>query len=96
MNCISTAEVHVAQVALAAAVLKAPAHRLLAAAGIVDAPDPVRRDVRTVAFLRALDLDPAEALGASAVARADRWVPQPSTRARSFRHIASQIRLTAP
>ena len=37
--------------------------------------DPVKRDVRTVSFLRSLDLDPVEVLGAEAVAAADAWVP---------------------
>lgn len=94
MNCISNAEAQVAQAALFAAVMKAPAHRLLAAAGLVEAPDPVRRDARSVAFLRALDLDPSEILGHQVVARADRWAAQPSTaRVRSRRPIGSQSRL---
>ena len=77
VSCVSTTEAALAQVGLAAAVLKAPVHRLLASAGVVDAPDPVRRDVRTVAFLRGLDLDPVEVLGAEAVAAADAWLPAP-------------------
>jgi hypothetical protein len=74
VNCLSTAEVVAGNVAVTAAVLKAPVHRILADLGVVAAPDPVARDVRTVAFLRQLDLDPVEILGAEVVATADRWV----------------------
>jgi hypothetical protein len=71
VNCLTQAEVAAANVAVTAAVLKAPIHRLLADVGLVAPPDPVARDVRTVAFLRTLDLDPAAVLGAAVVARAD-------------------------
>ena len=63
MNCVSSTEVVLGQVGLAAAVLRDPVHRALATAGLVAPIDPVRRDVRTVAFLRSLDLDPVEVLG---------------------------------
>lgn len=72
-NCLTQAEVAVGHAALAAAVLKAPVHRFLADLGVVAAPDPVARDARTVAFLRRLDLDPVEILGADTVADADAW-----------------------
>ena len=75
MNCVSNTEVVVGQVALAAAVLKDPVHRMLASAGIVAPYDPVKRDVRTVGFLRSLDLDPVEVLGAETVRAADAWAP---------------------
>lgn len=75
VNCLSQGEVVVAHVALAGALLKEPAHRGLAALGVVPHPDPVGRDVRTIAFLRGLDLDPVEVLGAEAVERAECWVP---------------------
>ena len=74
-NCISTSEQVAANAALAVAVLRAPAHRALAAAGLVAPPDPVRRDARTVGFLRALELEPADILGAAVVARAEAWQP---------------------
>lgn len=74
-NCLSHAEVVAGHLALAAAVAKAPAHRFLCDLGLVDPPDPVARDARTVAFLRQLDLDPVEILGAEVVAAADRWTP---------------------
>jgi hypothetical protein len=71
VNCLSQSEVVVANVAVTAALLKEPAHRVLADLGLVAPPDPVARDVRTVAFLRAIDMDPVEVLGAGAVAGAD-------------------------
>jgi hypothetical protein len=77
-NCLSQAEVVAGHVALAAAVLKAPAHRFLADIGLVAPPDPVARDARTVAFLRGLELDPVAILGAEVVARAERWAREPS------------------
>jgi len=70
-NCLSQSELMVGHVALAAALAKGPVHRVLADVGLVAAPDPVARDQRTVAFLRALDLDPVASLGPEAVARAD-------------------------
>jgi len=84
VNCLSSAEVIGANVALTAAVLKAPIHRFLADLGLVDAPDPVRRDAHTVAFLRGLDLDPVEILGADVVDAADRWVPAPAQERRAW------------
>jgi hypothetical protein len=81
VNCLSQGEVVVAHVALAGALLKEPAHRGLAALGVVPHPDPVGRDVRTIAFLRDLDLDPVEVLGAETVERAERWVPAEAERA---------------
>lgn len=74
VNCLSNAEIVAGNVAVTAAVLKAPVHRMLADLGVVAPPDPVARDARTVAFLRNLDLDPVEILGGSVVDAADRWV----------------------
>jgi hypothetical protein len=74
VNCLNQAEVAAANVAVTAAVLKAPVHRLLADVGLVAPADPVARDVRTVAFLRSLDLDPVAVLGADVVDRADALV----------------------
>jgi hypothetical protein len=93
MNCVSNAEAMVAQAGLAVAVLRSPVHRLLADAGLVAPPDPVKRDVRTVAFLKALDLDPVEVLGEAVVARAEQWVPQPAPALRWRMPIGSQRRL---
>ena len=74
-NCLSTAEAATAWAAVAAYVIRPPAHRMLARAGLAPDPDPVAHDVRTVAFLEALDLDPVEVLGADVVAQASSWTP---------------------
>ena len=103
VNCLSRSETVVAQAALAVALLREPAHRLLADLGLVDAPLPVARDAHTTSFLRALDLDPVEVLGAEVVTAADAWVaagqPRPS-RSRALadawaRPIGSQSLLAA-
>jgi len=73
-QCLSNTEFAVANAALIAAALKGPVHRGLASVGLATEPLAVARDARTVAFLRALDLDPADCLGAPAVTAADDWV----------------------
>ena len=95
MNCISSSEQVAASAGLAVAVLRGPVHRMLAAADLVAPPDPVRRDVRTVGFLRALDLDPVEILGSDVVEQAGAWVaPGRQVWARRWlRPIGSQSRL---
>jgi hypothetical protein len=96
VNCVSNAEAALASAALVGSIMKPPLHRVLAAAGLVAPPDPVKRDVRTVAFLRSLDLDPVDILGADVVAAADTWVPQPRSAARaSARPIRSHRLLAA-
>lgn len=77
VNCVNNIEVILGKVVLAAAIAKDPAHRLLSRAGLVGEPDPVKHDVRTVAFLRSLDLDPVEVLGQRAVDAAAAWTPKP-------------------
>jgi hypothetical protein len=78
LNCLSTVEHQISCVAVVAAVVREPAHRALASLGIVPHPDPVGRDRRTVGFLRSLDLDPVEILGAPVVAAADAWTYEDS------------------
>jgi hypothetical protein len=77
-SCLTQAEHVAATAALAVALVKAPAHRFLASAGLVPAADTVGRDARTVAFLRALELDPVSVLGADVVAAADEWAYEAS------------------
>ena len=89
VNCLSNAEAAVAQAALVAAIVREPAHRLAAQYGLVQAPSPVARDARTVAFLRSLDLEAEPVLGAAAVAAADAWVAAGQRRASSSRALAS-------
>lgn len=59
----------------AAYFIRPPAHKMLAKLDLAPDPDPVAHDVRTVAFLEALDLDPVEALGAETVEAAAAWAP---------------------
>jgi hypothetical protein len=73
-QCLTNTEFAVANAALIAAALKKPVHRALASVGIAREPLTVARDARTVEFLRALEVDPVDALGASAVRAADEWV----------------------
>ncbi|NND73916.1 MAG: hypothetical protein HKN44_02815 [Ilumatobacter sp.] len=77
-TCISNAEAAVAWAGVAGYVLTPRVHRALASVGLAPEPDPVAHDVRTVAFLRALDLDPVEVLGADVVAQAESWTPDAS------------------
>jgi hypothetical protein len=70
-NCLTTFEFVAGKVAFAAWLGAEPAHRALANLGVVEARDLVARDTRTIAFLRSLELDPVELLGAEVVARAD-------------------------
>ena len=102
VNCMSNTEAAIASAAIVGYVVKAPVHRALAAVGLAPEPDPVAHDVRTVAFLRALDLDPVDALGTDVVAQAEAWVPSSDwvpfrdrLRAISARPIGSQSLITA-
>ncbi len=76
VNCMSNAEAAGAAAMAATYFLKPPVHRMLAKIDLVPDPDPVAHDVRTVAFLQALDLDPVEALGQAAVDEAAAWQPE--------------------
>lgn len=78
VNCLTNAEAAIAGAAFVGYAVKPPLHRAMAKLGLVNEPDPVAHDVRTVAFLRSLDLDPVEILGADAVAAAAAWTPQPA------------------
>ena len=78
VNCMSNAEAAGVAAITATYFLKPPLHKLLAKVDLAPDPDPVAHDVRTVAFLEALDLDPVEALGAEAVAHAAAWTPDTS------------------
>jgi len=94
VNCVSNSEAAVAQVAIVFSALKMPVHRALANAGLVDPFDFARRDLRTVTFLRSLDLDPVDVLGEDVVDRADAWAPHAQLRRRRWaRPIGSQSRL---
>jgi hypothetical protein len=104
-DCLSTAEAAVCQMALIGYAAKDPVHRLIARCGVVAEPDVVGRNVRTIAFLRSLDLDPVEILGADVVEAAAAWIPTGRRQATgsgsrwrsaaSTRPIGSQSLLTA-
>ncbi|MBA3287694.1 MAG: hypothetical protein H0U21_06675 [Acidimicrobiia bacterium] len=105
MNCLSTAEAAAAGAAFVGYALTPRLHRALASVGLANEPDPVRHDVTTVSFLRSLDLDPVEILGADVVAAAAAWrAPQPvrvgdvvrsALRSASARPIGSQSLISA-
>jgi hypothetical protein len=75
---MSNVEAAGAAAAVATYFLKPLIHRALARIDLAPDPDPVAHDVRTVAFLTALDLDPVEVLGAHAVDAASAWTPNTS------------------
>ncbi len=77
-NCLSNTEAALASAAIVGYFVKGPVHKALAAVDLAPDPDPVAHDVRTVAFLRALDLDPVAVLGADVVAQAESWTPDTS------------------
>ena len=78
VNCMSKAEAALAAAGFVGYAVKGPVHRALAAADLAPDPDPVAHDVRTVAFLEALDLDPVEVLGQDVVDQTSAWVPDSS------------------
>ncbi len=73
-QCMSNFEFAVANTALIAAAVKGPVHRALASVGLATEPLEVARNARTIDFLRALELDPSDSLGAETVVAADEWV----------------------
>ena len=75
VNCLSNAEAAGAAAIAATYFLKPPVHKVLAKLDLAPDPDPIAHDVRTVAFLQALGLDPIDALGTEAVAAATAWTP---------------------
>ena len=78
VNCMSNAEAAGTAAIAVTYFLKPPVHKLLAKADLAPDPDPIAHDVRTVAFLEALDLDPVDALGPEAVEAAASWTPDTS------------------
>ena len=76
-QCLSTAEATIAGLGLVVHIVKDPLQQQLAEWGLAPAVELVGRDAYTVAFLRSLELDPVEILGADVVAAADNWVKPP-------------------
>ena len=85
-NCVSRADVIVGTVAFGAYVFKEPIRDGLVALGVLPEPHPLAADMRTVTFLRGLDLDPVPVLGDDVVVAADRALafPRPKVYRRSL------------
>jgi hypothetical protein len=71
-NCVSKADVIVGTIGFGAYVFKGPAQDALVAMGLLPEPHPLAPEMRTVSFLRDLDLDPRPILGDDVVDAADR------------------------
>jgi hypothetical protein len=86
-NCVSKVDAIAFSVGFSAYVLKGPIQEGLVAAGLLPEPHPLARDMRTVPFLRELDLDPKAILGEDVVDAADRALafPRQKVYRRSFR-----------
>lgn len=70
-NCVSKVDVVAGTIGLAAYVLKEPVKEGLRAVGLLPEAHRLAVEMRTVNFLRDLDLDPVEILGADTVAAVD-------------------------
>jgi hypothetical protein len=81
-NCLTTFDVVVSQAIAVGMVLKRPVQDRLAVAGLVRPFDQLGEHANTVAFLRSLDLDPVEILGADVVTAAATWKRAPWARRR--------------
>jgi hypothetical protein len=84
---VSKVDMIAGTVGFGAYVLKGPIQDGLVAAGLLPEPHPLARDMRTVPFLRSLDLDPVAILGEAATAAADQALafPRQKVYRRSFR-----------
>jgi hypothetical protein len=94
-GCVSKVDVVGASVGFAVYVLKEPVKEGLRAAGLLPEAHPLAVEMRTVNFLRDLDLDPVEILGADTVAAVDvaQAFPRQIVYRRSFR---AALRLVLP
>ncbi len=86
-NCVSKADVVVATIGFTGWMLKGPCEDALVAMGVIPEPHPLAVGVRTVSFLRGLDLEPAEILGDDVVEAVDAVMAFPRQRVfrRTFR-----------
>jgi hypothetical protein len=81
-NCLTGFDFVVSQAIAVGTLLKRPVQDRLAIAGLVRPFDQLGEHANTVSFLRSLDLDPVEILGADVVAAAATWRRAPWTRRR--------------
>ena len=70
-QCVSKADVVVGTIGFAAFVLHDPVKEALVDCGILPEPHPLAREIRTVQFLRRLELDPNPILGEQLVSDVD-------------------------
>jgi hypothetical protein len=86
-QCVSKADVVVGAIGFTAFLFKGPCEDALVAMGLVPEAHPLAVGVRTVSFLRDLDLDPAEILGDDVVEAVDQVLAFPRQRVfrRTFR-----------
>lgn len=86
-NCVNRLDVALSTAAIGAYLFKEPVHDALVGLGLAPERHPLARDMRAVNFLRDLDLDPVEILGAETVAAVDVAQAHPRERVyrRSFR-----------
>jgi hypothetical protein len=70
-QCVSKADVVVGSIGFAAFLFKAPCEDALVAMGLLPEPHPLAVGMRTVNFLRDLDLDPRHVLGDEVVEAVD-------------------------
>jgi hypothetical protein len=70
-QCVSKADVVVGCIGFASFLLKGPCEDALVAMGLVPEPHPLAVGMRTVNFLRDLDIDPADVLGDDVVEAVD-------------------------
>jgi hypothetical protein len=95
VNCLSKVDVAAASLGFGIYVLKEPVKEGLRAAGLLPEAHPLAVQMRTVNFLRDLDLDPVAILGAETVAAVDvaQAFPRQTVYRRSF---ADLLRLVLP
>jgi hypothetical protein len=76
-QCVSKADVVVGSIGFAAFLFKGPCEDALVAMGLMAEPHPLAVGMRTVSFLRDLDLDPGDVLGDDVVESVDRVLAFP-------------------
>jgi hypothetical protein len=92
-NCVSKADVIVGTLGFGAYLFKGPAHDAMIAAGLLPELHPLATEMRTVNFLRDLDLDPEPILGVETVEAVDRAqaFPRQKVYRRSFREAIALV-----
>lgn len=87
-NCVSKLDLVVGTIGVGSYVFRGPVKAGLVDLGILPEPHPLAVEMRTVAFLRDLDLDPAAILGEDVVDAVDRaleWEHKPVYREPIYR-----------